>query len=406
MALLGIALLLMEDQHTAMRFLAPMAHCLGCLVGIVFGLYFNHLGINAVSGCLLGIISAALIMQSIKVIYLTCVTLTGLDLGLVLLKCYCLALFHYPRWVLTMLTSPGDYHIDKVFMFSIFIIYLIKHFTIYGAISFLFTGLFIGFFAASIGIVIQDREFEDAYFVSPILAFAAVGWYYFGFIGIPICTFAGLFTGIFMTVLTMVDEDVWGDVTGNLVLCFTFRLLGVGIGSFLVPSLCSFFDLLASLLAEKAIRMFSCSFMRSVWQYTANLGGRNDIVYGAFMWMKQNHEGLLGSVGLSLAMLIGIGSGAFLGGLCGHAVLMLANHSHDARVAGWSLMVSGSVVGALTAYSAFGLKASVPVGAFLGCSITAAILLWRGGFNFKSYFQRTIQSGRVWEIFNRARMGR
>ena len=66
-------------------------------------------------------------------------------------------------------------------------------------------------------------------------------------------------------------------------------------------------------------------------------------------------------------------------------------------------MVSGSVVGALTAYSAFGLKL-VPVGAFFGCSITAAILLWRGGFNFKSYFQRTIQLGRVWEIFNRARM--
>ena len=122
------------------------------------------------------------------------------------------------------------------------------------------------------------------------------------------------------------------------------------------------------------------------------------------MWMKQNHEGLLGSVGLSLAMFVGVGSGApLLGGLSRYAVLTLANSSHDARVAGWSFMASGSVVGALTAYSAFGLKL-VPVGALFGCSITAAIVLWRGGFNFKSYFQRTIQLGRVWEIFNRARM--
>ena len=64
--LVGIALVLLVEQRSAMHFLAPVAHCLGCLVGTVSGLYFNRLGINAVSGCLLGIISAALIMQSIE----------------------------------------------------------------------------------------------------------------------------------------------------------------------------------------------------------------------------------------------------------------------------------------------------------------------------------------------------
>ena len=54
------------------------------------------------------------------------------------------------------------------------------------------------------------------------------------------------------------------------------------------------------------------------------------------MWIKQNHEGLLGSFGLSLAMGVGVGSGALLCGLCGHAVLMLANSSNDTRVANGS----------------------------------------------------------------------
>ena len=136
-----------------------------------------------------------------------------------------------------------------------------------------------------------------------------------------------------MIVLSVVDtDDEWENVTRNLVLCFTFRLLGAGIGSLLALPLFSFFGLLASSLAEKANRLFSLSFIQSAWQYTANLGGQYDIVYGAFMWMKQNHEGLLGSFGLSLAMLMGVGSGALLGGLCGHAVLM-ANRSYDARVA-------------------------------------------------------------------------
>ena len=415
-ALLGIALLLMEEQRTAMHFLGPMAHFLGCLVGTVFGLHFNCLGINAVSGCLLGIISAALLMQSIKVM---CATLFGLVLGRVLLKRFCLALFHYARWVLTvflsMLSLSGDDDTDKLFITLIFtgtsiMSYLFLHihnniiFFVMCVIWVLFSG-----FIIVVNTAIADKEYELIYLMSPFFVFptffAAVGWYYFGLIGIPICTVTGFFTGFFMIVLSVVDiDDEWENVTRNLVLCFTCRLLGAGPGSLLALPLFSFFGLLTSSLAEKAIRISSLKFIQIVWQYTANLGGRKDIVHGAFMWMKQNHEGLVGSFGLSLAMIMGVGSGAFLGGLCGHAVLMLANRSSDARVAGWSLMVSGSVVGALSAYSAFGLKASVPVGAFLGCGITAAILLWRGGFNFKSYFQRSIQLGRVWEIFNRARM--
>ena len=206
MALLGIALLLMEDQHTAMRFLAPMAHCLGCLVGIVFGLYFNHLGINAVSGCLLGIIFSALIMQSIRVMFLMCVTLAGLDLGRVLglffLKRFCLALFHYARWVLTVFLSAlsGDDDEDKFFMAVIFIItcliLTITHNISYQLFFALILGLFAGFFGIAI-VAIADKEYEYIYFVSPILVcptlFAAVGWYYFDLIGIPICTFTGLF---------------------------------------------------------------------------------------------------------------------------------------------------------------------------------------------------------------------
>ena len=420
-ALLGIALLLMEDQHTAMRFLGPIVHCLGCLVGAVFGLYFKCLGINAVSGCLLGIISAALIMESIKMMFLMCVTLARLDFGLDLLKHFCLALFHHARWVLTvLLSSSGDDRIDIFFLLFSFMgsilinfVELIQKLTVGTALLYgIYFGTIMGLLISFIGIVIPaiaNNKYERAYIDSLTIVsstlFAAVGWYYFGLIGIPICTFTGLFTaGFFMLILSLEDKAILGNVTANRVLCITCRWLGAGIGSLLVPPLFSFFGLLASSSAKKAIRMFSFNFIKSIWQYTSNLGGRNDVVYGAFMWMKQNHEGLVGSFGLSLAMLIGVGSGALLGGLCGHAVLMLANHSYDARVAGWSLMVSGSVVGALSAYSTFGLKASVPVGAFLGCGITAAILLWRGGFNFKSYFQRTIQLGRVWEIFNRARM--
>ena len=392
-ALLGIALLLIEDQRTAMRFLAPMAHFLGCLVGAVFGVYFKCFRINAVSGCLLGIISAVLIMQSIRVMCERSVLQLIRFLGLFLLKGFWLVLFHYAGWVLAVfLALSGD---DKLFIFialvlmgSSIISYLILNFTFSIIICQMFFAMILGLYTGFIGIV--------------ILAIVNKG--YFRSIGIPIYTITGLFIGYIVIILSVLDVvEVSGNVTGNLVLCFTCRLVGAGIGSFLVLPLFSFFGLLASLLAEKAIRISSLSFIQSVWQYTANLGGRYNIVYTVFMWMKQNREGIVGSSGLFLAMLMGVGSGALLGGLCGHAVLMLANRSYDARVAGWSFMVSGSVVGALTAYSAFGLQL-VPVGAFFGCSITAAIVLWRGGFNFKSYFQRTVQLGRVWEIFNRARM--
>ena len=59
-----------KDHHSAVHLLAPFMHCLGCFMGIVFGLHFNQLGINAVSGCLLGIVSAALMMQSISKLHL------------------------------------------------------------------------------------------------------------------------------------------------------------------------------------------------------------------------------------------------------------------------------------------------------------------------------------------------
>ena len=342
-ALLGIALLLMEDQRTAMHFLAPIVHCLGCLVGAVFGLYFNRFGINAVSGCWLGIISAALIMQSIKVM---CATDLGRVLGRVLLKHFCLALFHYARWVLTvyfpMLSLSGDSDMDKLFTALVFmgtsiITYLFlkfrhTHNNIIFFVMYVVWGLFSGFILF-VYIAIADKEYAHIYFIvgSPFFVFpiffAAVGWYCFGLIGIPICTFTGFYTAIFVLVLSIVDtDDEWENVSRNLlVLCFTFRLLGAGIGSLLVLPLFSFFrllgaglgsllvlplfsffGLLASSLAEKAIKMFSFDFIKSIWQYTANLGGQYDIVYGAFMWMKQHHEGLVGSFGLSLAMLVGV----------------------------------------------------------------------------------------------------
>ena len=412
-----IAQVLLEDERTAMRFLAPMAHCLGCLVGTVFGLYFNHLGINAVSGCLLGVISAALIMESMEVMVWMCGTLAGLVLGLVLKRFY-LPLFLYYQWIyplftfLSVLALSQDVDMPKSFL-AFYLVgniigYLILKFTHGTMYGIYFGTIFGGAFTGWIGMVIEGiakKEYESAYVLSSVLVystlFAAVGGYYFGLIGTVICAFTGILTGLIITVSYFVDEDVWGNATENLVLCFACRSLGAGIGSLLVLPLFSFFDLIRSWLAKKAIRMFSISFIQSVWQYTANLGGRNDIVYGAFMWMKQNYEGLPGSFGLSLAMTMGVGSGVALGDLCGDAVLMLANSSNDTRVAGWSLMVSGGVVGALMAYSAFGLKVSVPVGAFLGCSITAAILLWKGGFHFKSYFRRTFQLGRMWEILAR-----
>ena len=419
--LLATAQALFEDDRTAMHFLAPMAHCLGCLVGTVFGLYFNRLGINAVSGCLLGIISAALIMELIEVMDWICGILGGLVFVLVFRRFY-LALFHYAGWVcpvlvfLYLLPLSQEDDISKLYLAFIFVgsvigylILMFTHHTIYGLY---FGTIFGGVFTGCIGMLIEriaKKEYEDAILSSALVTsilFGAVGWHYFGLFGAVICAFTGYFMGVYVSFEYYFDLEVCRNGTGNLVLCFTCRSLGAGIGSLLVLPLVSFFDLLWSWLAEKAIRMFSLSFIQSGWQYTANLGAQSDIVYGAFMWMKQNLEGLPGSFGLSLAVLMGVGSGALLGGLCGHAGLMLANSSNDTRVAGWSLMVSGGVVGVLSAYSAFRLKVSVPVGALVGCSITAAFLLWRGGFHFKSYFQRTFQLGRIWEIFNRAMMER
>ena len=46
--------------------IAPLMHFLGCFVGTIFGVHFNCLGVNGVSGCLLGIISVALIIRSIS----------------------------------------------------------------------------------------------------------------------------------------------------------------------------------------------------------------------------------------------------------------------------------------------------------------------------------------------------
>ena len=400
-----IAFFLLETERTAMRFLAPMVHCLGCLVGTVFGLYFNRLGINAVSGCLLGIISAALILESVKVMFLMCVAL------IVLTLLFYLALFRYAGWIypvvmfLCLFASSEEDDMPKSFR-TFYLVgntigYLILKFT-HGTKYGIFGGAVLGMFTGSIGMVIEaiaKKEYASAILrISELVSstlFAAVGWYYFGLISTVICAFTGFIAGAIVAI------DAGENVTGNLVLCFACRSLGTGLGSLLILPLFSF---LYSLLAEKVIRMFSLSFIQSVWQYTANWGSQNYIVYGAFMWMKENHEGLLGSFGLSLAMTMGVGLGIALGDLCGDAVLMLANSSNDARVAGWSFMVSGSVVGALTAYTAFRLKISVPVGAFVGCSITAAILLWRGGFHFKSYFQRTFQLGRVWEILNKNRI--
>ena len=381
--LVVIAQVLLEDERTAMRFLAPMAHCLGCLAGTVFGLYFNRLGINAVSGCLLGIISAALILESVKVMFLMCVAL----IVLVLTPLFYLALFHYAGWMypvvmfLCLFASSEEDDMPKSFRTFYFvgntIGYLILKFT-HGTKYGIFWGAVLGMFTGSIGMVIEaiaKKECASAILkISELVSstlFAAVGWYYFGLIGTVICAFTGFIAGV------IVAADARENVTGNLVLCFACRSLGAGLGSLLVLPLFSF---LYSLLAEKVIRMFSLSFIQSVWQYTANWGSQNYIVYGAFMWMKENHEGLLGSFGLSLAMTMGVGSGIALGDLCGDAVLMLANSSNDTRVAGWSLMVSGGVVGALMAYSAFGLKVSVPVGAFWGVVLLLLFCYGKVGF--------------------------
>lgn len=416
-----------SSRRVTVRLLAPLVHCLGCLVGTVFGLYFNRLGINVASGGLLGIISAASVMQSISRLhwedsaplatFAMCIALIGLVYVSFAFKLLYRVLSHYGllKWfylgiVFTSMVSslcsddPEKFYLGFSFLGNIigYIIASITYSTMGGNLVGATLGSIIGLFTGAMITGIANKDYPFAYFMSTvsvsITLFAAVGWYYFGFLtGTPIFAFMGYTFAI----SNVIDEEVVRSgqhEAGNMALYFACRLLGAGISSLTVlPLFRPFLDHLVGWLAKK---IFSFGFVQSVWQYTANLGAQNDTVYGAFMWMKRNHVNFLSSFGLSLTMLIGIASGALLGGLCGHAMLMLIRSSDDERVAGWSLMVSGSVVGALSAYNMSGLKVGVPIGALVGCSITAAILLWRGGFHFKAYFKRNIQLSFGWEIFN------
>lgn len=416
-----------KGRRDTVRLLAPLVHCLGCLVGTVFGLYFNRLGINVASGCLLGIISAASVMQSISRLhwedgapFVMCFALIGLVCLSLAFKLLYRVLSHYGllKWfylgiMFTSMVSslrsddPEKLHIAFSFLGNIigYIIASITYGTMGGNLVGATLGTITGLFTGAMITAIANKDYPFAYFMSTvsvsITLFAAVGWYYFGFLtGTPIFAFMG-YTFAFSNVIDQEVVQSGQYEAGNMALYFACRLLGAGISSLtILPLFKPFLDRLVGWLAKKTLKIFSFGFVQSVWQYTANLGARNDTVYGAFMWMKQNHVNLLGSFGLSLTMLIGVASGALLGGLCGHAMLMLTRSSDDERVAGWSLMVSGSVVGALSAYNMSGLKVGVLVGALVGCSITAAILLWRGGFHFKAYFKRNIQLSFGWEIFN------
>ena len=407
----------LKDRHSAVRLLAPFMHCLGCFMGIVFGLHFNQLGINAVSGCLLGIVSAALIVQSISKLHLKdfaplAMVLVLLCLVILMLYFYIIILFlHFGplivkyKWIsLFNLVPMFGQVIGGIVSGNTFLVFqhmgnLINQF--YSTIAF-YTNrrrfcvyctllTYIITFIDVLQYAIANKNYSLAFYVGSALAscisFAAVGWYYSGFLGMPSYVLMGFnFSTVFV-----VDEEVarsWQHGTRGMVLYVTCRLLGVGIcGLTIRPLLWPFLDLCKGWLFKR----FFSFYIQSVCQFlAAEFGVQADRVYTVL----KAHVVLFGFSSWYMVIV----SGAVLGGLCGQAMVMLTNSSNDEKITGWSLMFFGSVLGTLTGYSTLGLKVGVPVGGLVGCSIAAATLLWKSGYNFKAFFQRNVPQNFVSKI--------
>ena len=200
-----------------------------------------------------------------------------------------------------------------------------------------------------------------------------------------------ILTGFNFSTLIVVNEEVarsWQHGTRGMVLYVTCRLLGAGICSLTIrPLLWPFLELCKGWLLKR----FFPFYIQSVCQFlAAEFGVQADTVYKAL----KAHVVLFGFSSWYMVLV----SGAVLGGLCGQAMVMLTNSSNDEKITGWSLMFFGSVLGALTGYSTLGLQVGVPVGGLVGCSIAAATLLWKSGYNFKAFFQRNVPQNFVSKI--------
>ena len=415
--LLTVAL---KDRHYAVRLLTPLLHCLGCFVGIIFGLHFNRLGINAVSGCLLGIVSAALIVQSMSKLHykdyapwVMIVALVCLVMLMVYLYCVIFLMTHVHfaplywlkrmKWlnsfnlVLTFGLMIGAFASGNNFLafrcmnsvISIFYATTVLGNSRFAAYSTLWT--YVVTFIGMLQYAIANKHYSLAYYVGSALVsctfFGVVGWYYYGLLVMP----GYVSMGFSVSTLFVVDEELaksWQHGAGAMVLYVTCSLLGAGIcGLIVYPLLLPFLELCKGWL-EKMFRSFFLFYVQSVCQFIApEFGVQGDTVYEVL-------KGHVFGLGFSLRYAVMV-SGTFLGGLCGRAMVMLINSSNDERITGSSFMLFSSVLGALTASYTLGLKVGIPIGALLGCSTIAGTLLWKHGYNFKAYFQKIIQRNLV-----------
>ena len=408
----------LNDHHSAVRLLAPFMHCLGFFMGIVFGLHFNQLGINAVSGCLLGIVSAALIMQSISKLHLEDSALLAMGLALVYLVILILYFYmfifflrfeplimKYKKWidlfnivlmfgqVIGCIVSGNTFlayrHMGNVINLFYSTINLYTNRSRFCVYCHLLT-----YIITSIGVLwyaIANKNYSLAFYVGSVLAscisFAAVGWCYSGFLGM----FSYVIMGFNFSTVSVVNQEVarsWQHGTRGMVLYVTCRLLGAGICSLTIrPLLWPFLELCKGWLLKR----FFSFYIQSVCQFlAAEFGVQADTVYKVLMAQVFGFE--------YYSRYMVLVSGAVLGGLCGQAMVMLTNSSNDEKITGWSLMFFGSVFGALTGYSTLGLQVGVPVGGLVGCSIAATTLLWKSGYNFKAFFQRNVTRNFVSKI--------
>ena len=407
----------LKDRHSAVRLLAPFMHCLGCFMGIVFGLHFNQLGINAVSGCLLGIVSAALIMQSISKLHLEDFAPFAMVLALV---CLVILMLYFYIFIFFLRFGPLIMEYRWISLFNIVLMFgqligeivsgntflafqhmgnVINQF--YSTINsytnrrrFCVYCTLLTYIITFIGVLryaIANKNYSLAFYVGSVLAscisFAAVGWCYSGFLSMP----SYVLMGFNFSTISVVNEEVarsWQHGTRGMVLYVTCRLLGAGICSLTIrPLLWPFLELCKGWLWKR----FFSFYIQSVCQFlAAEFGVQADTVYKVLMAQ-------VFVFGFSSRYMVLV-SGAVLGGLCGQAMVMLTNSSNDEKITGWSLMFFGSVFGALTGYSTLGLQVGVPVGGLVGCSIAATTLLWKSGYNFKAFFQRNVTQNFVSKI--------
>ena len=415
--LLLLTLVALKDCHYAVHLLTPLLHCLGCFVGIIFGLHFNHLGINAVSGCLFGIVSAALIVQSMSKLHCTDYAPWVMIVALVCLVMLMVYLY-YVIFLMTHLRFRLRYWLKRIKWISWFNLVLMfgsmigafvsgNNFLAFRCMNDMITIFDLGnwsrfaayytlctYIVTFIGMLqyaIANKHYSLAYYVGSALIsctfFGVVGWYYYGILVMS----AYINMGFSVSTLFVVDEELaksWQHGTGAMVLYVTCSLLGAGIcGLIVYPLLLPFLELCKGWLG-KMFRSFFLFYVQSLCQFIApEFGVQGDTVYEVL-------KGHVFGLGFSLRYMV-IVSGTFLGGLCGRAMVMLINSSNDERITGSSFMLFGSVLGALTASYTLGLKVGIPIGALLGCSTIAGTLLRKHGYNFKAYFQKIIQRNLV-----------